>query len=86
MLFARCRSASAAANRNGAVQIQRQNLFQSNLHLPMSREIIFVAEVLPQVQTETGERHTMRVVIKRNTAHVSDPIILTLSRADFSLV
>ena len=78
MLFARCRPFSVAANRSGAVPIQRHNLFQSNLYLPMGREVIFIAEILPPVQTKAGERHTMRVVAERNAAEVSDPIILAV--------
>ena len=60
------------------MQRQRQNLFQSNLYLPRGREVIFVAEVLPPVQTEAGERHMMRVVVERNAAEISDPIILAV--------
>ena len=61
------------------MQRQRQNLFQSNLYLPRGREVILVAEVLPLVQTEAGEWHPMRVIVKRNTALVSDPVILALN-------
>jgi hypothetical protein len=73
IFFARRRSSSAYATRQNPL-IQRKYLFQPNMDSLVGYEVILVAERFPSVQSETRERHDMRVVIEADAAQIGNPV------------
>ena len=73
-VFGRRSSASADTGWKSAVGIKRQSSLQPNVQLPIGHEVVFIAEALAAMQTETRKRHPSGILPEGNAAKTRNPI------------
>ena len=73
-VFRRRSSASADTRWKSAVGIKRQSSLQPNVQLPIGHEVVFIAEALAAMQTETRKRHPSGIFREDNAAKTRNPI------------
>ena len=73
-VFRRRSSAFADTGWKNAVGIKRQSSLQPNVQLPIGREVVFIAEALAAMQTETRKRHPSGIFPEDNAAKTRNPI------------
>src|SRR5260370_41259659 len=73
-VFGRRSSASADTGWKSAVGIIRQSSLQPNAQLPIGHGVVFIAEALAAMQTETRKRHPSGIFPEDNAANTRNPI------------
>ena len=73
-IFGRRSSASTDTGWKSAAGIKRQSSLQPNVQLPIGREVVFIAEALAAMQTETGKGHPSSILPEDDAAHMRNPI------------
>ena len=53
---------------------QRAEPLKPNVQLPIGREVVFIAEALAAMQTETGKGHPSGILPEDDAAHMRNPI------------
>ena len=77
-IFRRRSSPAADAGRKSAFWIKGQSPFKPNVQLPIGREVVFIAEALAAMQTETGKRHPSGILSEDDAAQMRNPIGRTM--------
>jgi hypothetical protein len=54
--------------------IKGQSLLEPNVQRPIGREVVFIAEALAAMQTETGKWHPSSIFLEDDAAQISNPI------------
>src|SRR5260370_38948041 len=73
-VFGRRSSASADTGWKSAVGIIRQSSLQPNAQLPIGHGVVFIAEALAAMQTETRNRHPSVIFPEDNAANTRQTI------------